>query len=312
MPEIGSEWHLFEPQGPAARWPWDVHRLFGTGRAALRALILQERPQRLWVPSYSCHPFYRAVEDLTELRLYRDLPTERPDVPDDPDGAVVLHDPFGIRGSLPHPRAALVIEDHTHAPDAPWAHTSTADYAVASLRKTLPLPDGAVLWSPTGRPLPDPVPEEPVGVKADGMRAKARYLAGEDVDKQAFRTVLAQGEEDLAKANGISSFSRERLARLPSLRAARQANFARLAPFAVPAVACPSFAFCVFDTAAIRDAVRAALIAERVYPSALWPMELPVGAAERALQARSFAIPVDARYTPEDFDPAVRVLASAR
>ncbi len=48
----------------------------------------------------------------------------------------------------------LLIEDHSHDPQSTWATSSTADYAFASLRKTMPISDGAILWSPRGRALP--------------------------------------------------------------------------------------------------------------------------------------------------------------
>jgi hypothetical protein len=41
----------------------------------------------------------------------------------------------------------LLVEDHSHDPFSPWAVGSSADYAFCSLRKTLPVPDGGLLWS---------------------------------------------------------------------------------------------------------------------------------------------------------------------
>ena len=43
-----------------------------------------------------------------------------------------------------HPSIVL-IEDHIHDPLSDWSQSSNADYAVASLRKTLPVPIGAML-----------------------------------------------------------------------------------------------------------------------------------------------------------------------
>ena len=44
---------------------------------------------------------------------------------------------------------SLIIEDHTHDPWSPWSFGSRASYCFSSLRKTLPLPDGSVIWSPS-------------------------------------------------------------------------------------------------------------------------------------------------------------------
>ena len=59
----------------------------------------------------------------------------------------------------------------------------------------------------------------------------------------------------------------------------------------------PSFLFVVFDDPPERDRVRGGLVGQGIYPSALWPMELPVSDAARSLAARSFAIPLDGRMT---------------
>lgn len=312
--ELGSEWHTLLPEGAPVTWPWDEPRFFGTARAALIALVQQLQPPRLWMPSYACHGFYRAVEHLTELRIYRDLPGEVPSLPSDPEALVVVHNPFGLRGEQPLPEARWVLEDHTHAPRSPWAQCSKAHYSVASLRKTLPLPDGAVLWSPQGAALPaEPLPQTTDAVlrKRAGMDAKATWLAGGEVDKQAFRAQLAQGEAGLAHQVGMSPFSRQRLAELPDLRSVRAANFAVLAPWALPSDdPCPSFAVLRFDSTARRDRVRSRLIAAGIFPSALWPPELPVGPAEHGFFKTSFAIPVDVRATPATLERAAAILGS--
>ena len=312
--ELGSEWHTLHLEGDPALWPWPDARFYGTARAALRALVDQLRPPRLWLPSYACHPFYRVVERRTQLRIYRDLPGEPPDLPDDPEGLVVVHNPFGLRARVERPSARWVLEDHTHAPGSTWAHHSDADYAVASLRKTLPLPDGAVLWSPRGHPLaPEPPAHDSdaVRLKRAGMDAKAAWLAGEPVDKDAFRAQLAAGEAGLASQVGMSHPSRRLLERVPDLRAVNAANFAILAPWALPSDAPdPAFAVVRFADPAQRDRVHRRLIAAGIFPSALWPMELPVGPDEHAFFARSFAIPVDVRATDELLERAAAILSA--
>ena len=60
---------------------------------------------------------------------------------------------FGVREAEPwqawrERTECILVEDHAHDPASAWATTSTADYAFSSLRKTLPVPDGAILWSP--------------------------------------------------------------------------------------------------------------------------------------------------------------------
>ena len=75
---------------------------------------------------------------------------------------------FGIRKGkawqdwLSQHKDIILIEDHTHDPFSTWAQQSTAHYAMASLRKTLPIPDGAILWSPQKMSLPKPTSPPPL------------------------------------------------------------------------------------------------------------------------------------------------------
>ena len=137
-------------------WTAEPHTLWGSGRHALRALLAWgSRAQgwrRLLIPSYFCQDVVPAVKSEVDVAVYEHAPTElRPescrgrrwrcrsrgcDLWDAP-----AHE---IRGS------PVVVEDHSHDPSSPWAASSSAHYAVASLRKTMPLPDGGVLWSPQG------------------------------------------------------------------------------------------------------------------------------------------------------------------
>ena len=69
----------------------------------------------------------------------------------------------------------------------------------------------------------------------------------------------------------------------------------------------------VFATPALRDAGRGALVAHRVYPAGLWPLdEAPLDGItdpDRDLAARSLSVHCDARYTTSDLDRVVGALA---
>ena len=75
-------------------------------------------------------------------------------------------------------RGWLLVEDHSHDPFSPWATSSSADYAFSSLRKTLPVPDGAILWSPRGSPSAASRAGRADGseLKLAAMLLKGRYL----------------------------------------------------------------------------------------------------------------------------------------
>src|SRR5690606_7795309 len=129
-------------------------RLYGSGRDALRALLRHGKTQlgwqRLLIPSYFCQDVAASFTRELPTEVYVDRPGLRPDeraIATREGDAVLNVNLFGFRTAqwafkLP---GVAVIEDHTHDPWSAWAATSQADFAVASLRKTLPLPDGGVL-----------------------------------------------------------------------------------------------------------------------------------------------------------------------
>jgi hypothetical protein len=152
---------------------------FSTGRDALISLLASGRSEygwkRLWLPGYYCPDVVRSLIPLgLELRAYASLPGGPPDIRELPTrvgDVVLLVNLFGLLGGSGLPAASLrsptdsrqrnldrivVVEDHTHDPLSLWARRSTSDWCFASLRKTLPLPDGGVIWSPAGHPLPRP------------------------------------------------------------------------------------------------------------------------------------------------------------
>jgi hypothetical protein len=194
--------------------------LLFSGRDALRLVVAvgvkERRWRRLWIPDYFCQDVVAALVGTgLALQAYADDPLRQaPDLPDARSGdAVLVVNYFGLRERVAFPRrdGVELIEDHTHDPESEWARTSTADFCVASLRKTLPLPDGGVLWSPHGHALP-PEPSlsaqrrQAAETKLTAMILKAMYLRGHPVEKEVFRCLALQGERALGAA-GVSAMS---------------------------------------------------------------------------------------------------------
>jgi len=337
--EQGSEFFLpeFDQDGDPALPP--EAGLYGCGRDALRVLLehgVRELGWRVfWVPSYFCQTVLKDIKvaGLT-LRAYGDSPLdgeESPvEIPSDEKGAVLYLNPFGLRTRrrpLEFDRDALwLIEDHSHDPWSPLATTSDADACIVSLRKTVPIPDGGLLWSPVGHPLPPlPKPTE-VRVAASqeklvGMTLKSRYLEGGDVEKDLFRRFLVSGEGEIA-AGDVSSMPRHTRALLAGFpaddwRARRLANYQRLAdrlkdqadlevlaPKGDSAV--PFMVVIVTRTASLRNGLRSGLVESRIYSAVLWSLEQPevegIRTEDVDLSQRMLAVHCDARYTPEDMD----------
>jgi hypothetical protein len=346
--ELGSLFHLadYAAGGERGPCPWDAHDrvLVGCGRDALRLVVGLGRYRRIWIPSYFCQEVVRAFEEPgLALACYRDSPLEPmprlADLPLAPGDAVFVMNYFGLRRPPAAPLVELdgveVIEDHTHAPTSAWALGSTADFCVASLRKLFPLADGGVVWSPRGHVLPPAPPvTEPLRIaaldKLSGMILKALHLAGHDVDKAAFRALLARGEDALytGAPSGMTEVARAMLATCPlaTWRRVQRDNFAAFARHVpeLPGVHLarpthpddvPFSAFVTFDDEGLRDRVHRALVAQRVYASLLWPLDAPrlpgVPDAHRRLARCSFSVPIDMRYRPADLERAGRLLAQA-
>lgn len=324
--EQGSTFDLDLEAGSAA-YPWDAgpSTLWGSGRAAMRGLLAFGRTRgwrRLLVPSYMCQTVAGSLVRELPAEAYPFDPISGPRGPvrtRDGDAVLVIH-AFGRRMKPEIRGPGVVIEDYTHDLLAPWATASTAGYAVASLRKLLPVPEGGVLWSPRGLELP---PERPatarhargVADRLAAMTLKRLYLGGAGIDKDGYRALVVRGEAELDQGaiSGISAYTRERLPTFP-IAAWRERKAANLAAFrravdgtpGVTVLDAPFAATLVFDSPDRRQGVYRALIGERIYPAILWPLESPVIAAipdrDVELSRRLMTIHADQRYGPADME----------
>lgn len=237
----------------------------------------------------------------------------------------VLHNYFGMQVpsrdwlATARGRGVTVVEDHSHDPLGSFAHDSQADYGFAVLRKTLPLPDGGVLWSPLGLPLPEggaPAPSPLTRIAA--MLGKAAYLRGAPFPKALYREWFAEAETHLGQVwgAGVSAYSRERLGQLDIVAwiSARAHNLEWLRAhvesgelFSMlegPHVEDDMGLVLHFAEAPTRDAFRQYLTSCKVYSAVLWPLPVGVTPAEflraTAFQARMLFLPADSRYLRED------------
>ncbi|WP_422741272.1 hypothetical protein ACN27B_20235 [Micromonospora sp. WMMD754] len=318
--ETGSSFPLILPaadddrSGPAEPW----HR-YGSGRQALLALLTFGRDVLGWrtahLPTYFCPPVAEAVATVLPVHRY----------PCGPGGgaapsglgrtdAVLAVSFFGERPVVPEGDPAVVV-DATHDPLAPWLPDVGADYVVASLRKTLPLPDGGALWSPAGRPLPaEPtlgnVHRAAAGDVLAAMCLKSAYLGGTDVDKQQFLALYAEGEEALTSTavSAMSSYSAQVLPLLPVARHRRHRieNAHRLADrlTGLPGLTARAHPFGVvleLDSPGRREELRAGLIRRQVYPAVLWSLTEGQAPADQVdFSRRMLFLHTDARYDGED------------
>lgn len=213
--ELGGEFHWMGlPEGPFIPWPRPA-RWYLLGRHTIVALLrlLPLRKRRLWVPSYFCFDVSNFWKKYGEVITYADDPrrqepdwsTLRPSAND----LVVAVNYFGVRSGHAwtgwrEQNECVLVEDHSHDPVSGWSLNSTADYAFASLRKTLPVPDGAILWSPRGLTLPDGGTSESAGsvLKLAAMLWKRDYIDGRSgaAAKDAYLAWQQEGEQTFERA----------------------------------------------------------------------------------------------------------------
>jgi hypothetical protein len=302
------------PVGRAGGW-WCPGTLWGSGRQALIGLLREIGPPVVHVPTYYCPAVVDDLRASFRVRRYASSPLGSVAPEAGPRDAVVAVSFFGAP-PMARGCGGPFIVDATHDPVAPWLTGVDADYVFASLRKTLPLPDGGALWSPRGRPVPAAPPASDRHLVAAGdmlaaMCLKATYLDGGDVDKQAYLDLAAGAEFDGVRPGSISAYSRAALNTFPvhRWRAQRMANLAAFAEVGVERLPSTFGVVLRYPDREAREAARRALIAQRIYPAVLWDLTgARVPAEHRELSRQLLFLHADFRYTADDLRRVAAVL----
>lgn len=327
------------PHGSFIPWP-EPAVWFLLGRHAVAALLNQLSPasRRLWLPGYFCHGVADYWRRLVSIVMYSDNPCwPEPDwttLQPEKNDIVLAVNYFGVRCGEPwrqwhEKHACILLEDHSHDPVSGWAKHSQADYAFSSVRKTMPVPDGAILWSPRGQPLPPMADEDLSGsaLKLAAMIWKREYLEGKATRtvKILYRQWQLAGEDAFDRSTKVSSASRFSmqylLAGVPvRWRDQRKSNVQHLlgqrqiSPEIQPLFTCwpsdsvPMAAVFCFDSQAARDLTRKRLEAANIYCPVHWPAPSYCDDKVRALAATILTIPTDHRYGNADIDRIARIL----
>ena len=334
MKEFGSDFHYIVPIAEAGKTLYDFYpraNLYADGRQALIHLYHTQGWGRLWLPEYFC---YEVVDSLKQagldLRFYADYPGYDNDSQTlqsiqqhgcfKPTDAILRVNYFGTR-SFRNPEqfsVAAVVEDHTHDLIGGWAINSHADWCIASLRKTLPIPEGGILWSPVGLRLPEQpdISEENeriASIRWEAMKLKTCYLAGGDIEKAAFRSGFVDTEAffDTAEVCAIDETSREYLRsfNIQDWYIRKRENWELLSTIKRDGIrilqfegySCYPFSLIlVFNDLGERDRVRKELLANQIYPAILWTVPSPTEGEVFCFSRGMLSIHCDARYSRED------------
>lgn len=344
--EVGSEYHWQGiPKGPFIKWP-KPHNMFATAREALLSVWRFSKFKSsnvLFVPNYFCEEVVAWwMNQGIKIRRFSDGPQMASPIWDtlrvSKDDAVLVVNYFGVRNGEIWEQwrnannGVLVIEDHSHDPLSYWALNSEADFAFASLRKTFPVSDGAILWSPKGLPLSNKTPFNNwrgSSFKLAAMVLKRHYLeSGGSQVKAVFRGLQTDGEKLLgnAKISGISPWSKFLLSYgYPVKWRERREENVRLfinlivgSPLVKPLFDkwpmghCPFNSVLLYPTREDREEYRSRLLKMNVYPSVHWKLNLNAPPNFLDLSSRIMTIPIDQRYNEEDVNRVVSILLSKK
>ncbi|MBR6388789.1 MAG: hypothetical protein IKS15_01535 [Opitutales bacterium] len=223
--------------------------MYASARSALRAampFIKDFGAKRIWLPELICPSLPIFFAEFFEVRRYRaDLFFERaPQIGTEEGDAVLIMDFFGagnaqnIEKWIKENPKIFSILDATFAPFSALAKNSAASCVFASLRKLLPIPDGAYLrlgGVPPRKAALAPsasMPEFAADIMA-AMSLKTLAQKSQNFADSAYRKLFMKGEEKLFLSKSIlrmSPYSFELLGRLDikkilELRAKQIADF---------------------------------------------------------------------------------------
>lgn len=334
MLEFGSDFHFIKSccsLGEVLSDYYPIANYYADGRQSLIHLYKSYGWERIWLPEYYCYDVIKSLKDAgLNVVFYTDYPNNKEDsytlnsIQEKglfrPTDAILRVNYFGLR-SYRNSRelsVAAVIEDHTHDLIGHWARNSTADWCIASLRKTLPIPEGGILWSPKGLALPDSPEsldknEEIASIRWKAMELKAHYIAGDDIEKSAFRSGFVDTEEffdncdvcsldkrskKYLKSFDVASWYRRKLENWSVLRDSQYQDVNILVP--ENSQCYPFSLLLVFSSHDKRDKVRQALIDNSVYPAILWYIPSPSDGDIYKMSNNMLSIHCDARYSEED------------
>jgi hypothetical protein len=311
--------------------------LLADGRQCVVALIRQYGWKRMWMPDYFCYEVIETIIKQTgiEVVFYADSPLYEGKVEDLPfqdRDALFRMNYFGMRDvrsnkAIPVP----VIEDHSHDPFGHWALYSDADWCISSIRKSLPLSEGGMMWSPKGHELPE-IPqsseenEKIAAIRWEAMEMKSDYLEGKDVCKENFRKKYTETEEwfDTAEPSLIDERTERFISKEFDINlwlGAKKKNWALLSNLvnkkyckvlSAEHESCTMFSLVLlFENTAQRDMVRKRLIDNSVYPAILWSVPETASESSRAFSERMLSVHCDGRYNEEDIRQLADILNQA-
>lgn len=344
MKEFGSDFHTIscfyntEINETACVYPSATY--LADGRQCLILAIRQERWRRLWVPEYFCYEVLDTLVKYTgvELAFYIDYPSLDSHVllkqlPFRKGDALLKMNYFGLcdsslKESIPIP----IIEDHSHDLLSRSALYSNADWCIASLRKTLPLAEGGILWSPRGKTISEEFKlsfanEKLATNRWEAMDMKAKYLSDFKGDlaniklKEAFRQLFEETELALSdlEISALDKRSTDTLSQfdINAWYGQKRKNWSHLTKSLDDKLnylrpmneSCTPFSLILkTQSKLMREKLRIGLIQNAVYPAVLWNVPETCSKEVRFMSDCLLSVHCDGRYSESDMEELACVI----
>jgi len=226
--DLGSSFYELKPNDPAykilTQYPVKSNTTFTayySGRNAFMAVFKdianKTTINKIWLPSYYCDTVINLINrNFNNVHYYNIDPFHFNNDLDITEFAkdndvVVINNFWGLssfKNYSCHTNKPIIIEDHTHGWLSEKCLNSKADYCISSLRKTYPIPLGAVAWKPNSKDVLLPYKDtndlsiiDAHNALLTSMQLKRQHLKRLKDPKKKYLTLLKNGESLLDLSN---------------------------------------------------------------------------------------------------------------
>lgn len=331
MDEFGSDFHRCDfPKGNPLHTVINADiRRYVSGRQALIDLVLFNQYSAIYMPSYFCQEVIGSLRNNgIKVRIYEHTPFDDINISfkrisPNSDEALFISNYFGLETRLDYdglPQECEIIEDHTHDLLSDESLNSHADWCISSLRKSIPVAEGGILWSPKRHIMPHQKgraceTEIKIQSRYRAMNLKREYLLGRFADKNSFLSIFRETEEQF-DSFVLSDYGKDTKTILNSLdfrkwdrikfenwqlltQLINSQDIFRIFGLNVN-IQHPFSLILLFQTGEHRNIYRRELISQNVYPAILWHTPEDISESANYFSDRMLSIHCDARYNKYD------------
>jgi len=274
--------------------------VLSSGRDALLFIAKKYKEKKtIHIPLYFCNGVNIFLKKFFDVKYYIDNPTsslpEFDTIKANPNDIVLIVNYFGLKDRtgwqsyIRCQKKLIFVEDHSHNPFSEWAMNSTANFVFASLRKYLPIPDGAYLFCENSL-IPKVFTKASVAGESFAAKITQAMLLKQlgTCDRSVYQKLFLSGEEELFHKKSISQISStsfeilkvldiEKIKKLRKNFMIKMEEFfhaKNICEFISPKNKNDSFLpLLKFNSLKERESFRQKLIAKNIYPQCFWNFE---------------------------------------